>query len=168
MQPLQNIYAELDQPRKVVITMHQKPDADAMGSALGLYHFLIQLGHTVTVISPTNWASFLNWMPDCKKVMDYETQQVAKADAAILSADWIFCLDFNVLNRTKRMEENLKLSPAKRILIDHHREPQTAVFAYGNSDVEKSSTSELVNSRIKEVKERLAQIEKIQKEREEA
>ena len=144
MQPLQNIYAELDQPRKVVITMHQKPDADAMGSALGLYHFLIQLGHTVTVISPTNWASFLNWMPDCKKVMDYETQQVVKADAAILSADWIFCLDFNVLNRTKRMEENLKLSPAKRILIDHHREPQTAVFAYGNSDVEKSSTSEMV------------------------
>ena len=46
--------------------MHQKPDADAMGSTLGLYHFLKQFGHDATVISPTNWAAFLNWMPGCK------------------------------------------------------------------------------------------------------
>ena len=143
MQPVQNIFPLLKQPRNVVITMHQKPDADAMGSALGLYHFLNLFGHNVTVISPTNWASFLNWMPDCKKVLDYETQ-VTKADVLINAADWIFCLDFNVLSRTKRMEEKLRSAPAERILIDHHQEPQTEVFAYGISDVAKSSTSEMV------------------------
>lgn len=124
--------------------MHQKPDGDAMGSSLGLYHFLIQFGHSVTVISPTNWANFLNWMPDCKKVMEYESNQSAKADEAIDAADWIFCLDFNVLSRTKRMEEKLKSAKGQRILIDHHREPQTEAFAYGNSDVDKSSTAEMV------------------------
>lgn len=124
--------------------MHQKPDADAMGSALGLYHFLIQFGHSVTVISPTNWASFLNWMPDSKKVLDYESHMLQKADAAIEAADWIFCLDFNILNRTKRMEEKLRTAQGKRILIDHHREPQTEVFAFGNSDTGKSSTAEMV------------------------
>lgn len=124
--------------------MHQKPDADAMGSALGLYHFLIQFGHSVTVISPTNWASFLNWMPDSKKVLDYESHMLQKADAAIEAADWIFCLDFNILSRTKRMEEKLRTAPGKRILIDHHREPQTEVFAFGNSDTGKSSTAEMV------------------------
>src|SRR5687767_12093929 len=74
MQPLSEIYPLLDQPRNIVITFHQKPDADAMGSGLGLYNFLIQFGHTVTVISPTNWAGFLSWMPGCKKVLDYEIQ----------------------------------------------------------------------------------------------
>ena len=148
MQPLQNIITELNQPRNVVITMHQKPDADAMGSALGLYHFLVQFGHTVTVISPTNWASFLNWMPDCKKVLDYEAVET-KANAAIDAADWIFCLDFNVLSRTKRMEEKLLHAKGDRILIDHHREPQVEVFAYGNSDTGKSSTSEMVYDFIK-------------------
>ncbi|MEO6221483.1 MAG: DHH family phosphoesterase, partial [Ginsengibacter sp.] len=68
MKPVSEIFPLLDQPKNIVITFHQKPDADAMGSALGLYHFLLQFGHIVTVVSPTNWAGFLNWMPGSKKV----------------------------------------------------------------------------------------------------
>jgi phosphoesterase RecJ-like protein len=143
MQSLQQIFPLLLQPRKVVITTHQKPDGDAMGSSLGLYHFLLQFGHTITVISPTNWASFLNWMPGTKQVVDYE-RQTEEADKAIDAADWIFCLDFNTLNRTKRMEEKLGSAAAQRILIDHHQEPQADKFAYGESDTTKSSTCEMV------------------------
>lgn len=143
MQPVQNLFPLLQQPRKVVITMHQKPDGDAMGSTLGLYHFLNKLGHSCTVISPTNWATFLNWMPGCEEVLDYESQ-AKKADILIDEAQWIFCLDFNILSRTKKMEEKLRSAKGERILVDHHREPQTDVFAYGISDIEKSSTAEMV------------------------
>jgi bifunctional oligoribonuclease and PAP phosphatase NrnA len=143
MQPIQQIFPLLSQPKKVVITTHQKPDADAMGSSLALYHFLNQFGHSVTVISPTNWATFLNWMPGCKTVLDFESPN-DKANTAIAEADWIFCLDFNVLSRTKRMEEKLMTAKAQKVLIDHHREPQTEVFAYGISDTGKSSTAEMI------------------------
>ena len=143
MQPIQDIFPLLAQPKKVVITTHQKPDADAMGSSLALYHFLNHFGHSVTVISPTNWANFLNWMPGCKTVLDFEAPN-DKAAVAIAAADWIFCLDFNVLSRTKRMEEKLMAAKAQKILIDHHREPQTEVFAYGISDTGKSSTCEMI------------------------
>lgn len=143
MLSLQQIFPLLSQPRKVVITFHQKPDGDAMGSALGLYHFLIQLGHKVTVISPTNWASFLSWMPGTNTVLDYE-RQTDESNSAIDSADWIYCLDFNTLSRTKRMEERLGNATADRILIDHHQEPQIDKFAYGESDTGKSSTCEMV------------------------
>jgi len=143
MQRLENIYTQLLQPRKVVITFHQKPDGDAMGSSLGLYHFLKQLGHTVTVISPTNWASFLSWMPGIKNLLDYE-KQTEEANLAIAAADWIFCLDFNTLSRTKKMEDKLAAAPGKRILIDHHQEPQVDKFTYGESDTSKSSTCEMV------------------------
>lgn len=143
MESINQIFPLLLQPRNVVITTHQKPDGDAMGSTLGLYHFLIQFGHRVTVISPTNWASFLNWMPGTKNVLDYE-RQTEDANKAIDNADWIFCLDFNSLNRTKRMEEKLGNASALRILIDHHQEPQVDKFAYGDSDTTKSSTCEMV------------------------
>jgi phosphoesterase RecJ-like protein len=143
MEPLRNIYPQLSVEKKIVVTMHQKPDGDAMGSTLGLYHFLIQFGHQVTVISPTNWASFLSWMPGCDKVMDYE-RSTEKSNDIINNADWIFCLDFNTLSRTKRMEEILATAKGKRILIDHHQQPQVEVFAYGESDVKKSSTAEMV------------------------
>ena len=72
MRPIQDIYPMLTTPRKVVVTMHQKPDPDAMGSSLGMAAFLRQFGHEVTVISPTNWPDFLKWMPGCKDVIDYE------------------------------------------------------------------------------------------------
>ena len=143
MQAIQNIYPLLVLPVNVVITTHQKPDADAMGSSLGLFHFLKQFGHKVTVISPTNWAGFLSWMPDSKLVLDYEAQ-TGKANEAIDAADWIFCLDFNILSRTKRMEERLVAAKGIKILIDHHREPQLDVFTYGISDTGKSSTAEMV------------------------
>ncbi len=102
MLPIQELYPLLSTPRTVVITMHQKPDADAMGSALGLYHFLKQLGHQVTVVSPTNWARWLNWMPGCDTVVDFELHR-EKADGIMDQAEWLFCLDFNVLTRTKNM-----------------------------------------------------------------
>ena len=143
MKPLEDIFPLLDQPRSIVITTHQKPDADAMGASLALRHFLQQLGHTVTVISPTNWAGWVNWMPGAKEVMDYEMDR-PKAEAVLDKAEWLFCLDFNNFYRTKTLTEKLKTLNCTKILIDHHQEPDTDSFDYGASDVTKSSTCEMV------------------------
>ncbi len=123
--------------------MHQKPDADAMGSSLGLYHILSDLGHETSVISPTNWAEWLNWMPGAECVIDYELN-TDKSNEIVEKADWIFCLDFNVLHRTRKLAGVIEKSSGKRILIDHHQQPQVEAFAYGISDTSKSSASEMV------------------------
>ena len=123
--------------------MHQKPDPDAMGSALGLAHFLLQFGHTVDVISPTNWGDYINWMPGIDGVLDYEASK-EKADQLIDVADWIFCLDFNTLHRTRYMAEKLASAQATKILIDHHQNPDTFAFDYGISFTTKSSTAEMI------------------------
>jgi bifunctional oligoribonuclease and PAP phosphatase NrnA len=143
MKPIHDIFTLLNTPRKVVITTHQKPDADAMGSSLALRHFLQQLGHQVTVISPTNWAGWVNWMPGTKEVVDYEMYK-QKAEAILDEAEWLFCLDFNIFYRTKTMTEKLKQLTCTKILIDHHQEPDTASFNYGISDTSKSSTCEMI------------------------
>ncbi|NCT94655.1 MAG: bifunctional oligoribonuclease/PAP phosphatase NrnA [Chitinophagaceae bacterium] len=143
MQSIDSFYPQLNQPFKAVITMHQKPDGDAMGSALGLYHFLKALGHEATVVSPTNWADFLRWMPGIPEVVDFERNR-EKATALVNEADVIFCLDFNILHRTKHMESILSEAGGQRILIDHHQQPQVEKFAYGISDTSKSSTCEMV------------------------
>lgn len=143
MKPIQEIYPLLKIVRRVVITMHQKPDPDAMGSSLALAAVLKQIGHEVTVISPTNWPDFLKWMPGCKAVIDYEAS-AEKANAALDNAEWLFCLDFNALHRTKHMAAKLASLNCVKILIDHHEQPETTAFDYGVSSVAKSSTSEMV------------------------
>ncbi|HMH35142.1 MAG TPA: DHHA1 domain-containing protein, partial [Puia sp.] len=86
---------------------------------------------------------WLKWMKGSELVMDYEFNS-SKANAVLQEATWIFCLDFNALFRTRHMEQPLAKAPAERILIDHHQHPQTACFAYGISDTNKSSTCEMV------------------------
>ena len=143
MRQIADFYPLLETPKRVVITTHQKPDGDAMGSSLGLFHFLKKLGHEVTVISPTNWASFLNWMPGVKEVLDFELNK-QQSKEIIESADVLFCLDFNTLSRIKNMQPCIEKSTCIKVLIDHHQNPQSDFFDYGISDTSKSSTCEMV------------------------
>lgn len=149
MQPIKEIFPLLEQPRQVVITTHQKPDPDAMGSSLALAHFLRSFGHRVTVISPTNWAAFLNWMPGCHEVIDFELKR-PEAEAELQKAEWLFCLDFNTLPRTKHMSPLLQKMKCIKVLIDHHQQPEVAAFNYGISNAAKSSTSEMIYDLIAE------------------
>jgi phosphoesterase RecJ-like protein len=77
------------------------------------------------------------------QVINYENQR-ERSQQLIAGADYIFCLDFNILHRTKNVEPLLVQTPAKKILIDHHQEPQVAAFDWGISDTGKSSTCEMV------------------------
>ncbi len=149
MQSIQAFFPRLTTPQKVVITTHQKPDGDAMGSSLGLYHFLTQLEHSVTVISPTNWANFLKWMPGCDKVVDFDLSKEV-ATNVLQQAEILFCLDFNVVHRTKNMEPVLNNLSCTKVLIDHHQQPQEDFFDFGVSNTAKSSTSEMVYEFIME------------------
>lgn len=143
MQSVQEIYPLLGNKKNIIITMHQKPDGDAMGASLGLFHFLKGIGHDVTVVSPTNWANFLSWMPGCESVIDFEARREV-CEQKISNCDIIFCLDFNVLHRTRQMEHPLANANCIKVLIDHHQQPQREMFTYGVSDTMKSSTCEMV------------------------
>lgn len=148
MKRISELFDQLKSPKKMVITCHQKPDGDAMGSMLGLYHFLMALGHDVTPISPTNWAAFLSWMPGCKQTLDFDSNRET-GTSKLQEADYVFCLDFNKLERTKNMEPILSNIKGERILIDHHENPDLDKFQYGISQPEKSSTAELIYDLIK-------------------
>lgn len=132
----------LKSPKKIVIVPHKNPDGDAMGSSLGLYHYLKLYNHNATVIAPNDYPEFLKWLPRDETVLKYDSDK-AKADKLILSADIIFTLDFNALNRTGDMEDVLTNAEAIKVLIDHHQQPDDyAKYIY--SDVSMCSTSQMI------------------------
>ena len=142
MRPIQDAFPLLETPKKIFITTHHKPDGDAIGSMLGLYHYLVNKWHKVTPVSPCEIPDFLAWMPGVNVMLDYEAQQ-QESLAALKSADLIFCLDFNDYNRTKHLEQPLAEATQPKILLDHHLFPKP-VWDYGTSLPEKSSTCEMV------------------------
>lgn len=129
-------------PKSIVIIPHKNPDGDAIGSTLGLYHYLKQYNHKCTVIAPNDYPKFLKWMPDEAQILKYD-EQTNESDIVIEHADIIFTLDFNALNRIGDMETVVENSAAIKIMIDHHQQPSDyATYMY--SDTSMSSTCEMV------------------------
>ena len=130
-------------PKKIVIIPHRNPDGDAMGSTLGLYHFLKQKKHAVTVISPNEFPDFLEWLPasDTVKIFEKDTEEAIKT---LKKAEIVFTLDFNALSRTGDfMEPVLQKLQVPFIMIDHHQKPDDYA-AYMFSDTSYGSTCEMV------------------------
>ena len=127
---------------KIVIVSHVSPDGDAIGSSLGLLHFLETQGKDVHVIVPNAFPDFLKWMPGAKDIVRYD-KYAEFADKLIAEAEVICCLDFNALNRIDAVATPVVKAQAKKILIDHHLNPEDFCQVVV-SHPEISSTSELV------------------------
>jgi bifunctional oligoribonuclease and PAP phosphatase NrnA len=133
----------LASPKKITIIPHRNPDGDAMGSTLGLYHFLMQQDHDVVVMSPNEFPDFLAWLPAAEKVLVFEKDKEGCSER-LNRSDVIFTLDFNALHRVGEvMEAALKTLDKTFIMIDHHQFPD-GFAKYTFSDTAYGSTCEMV------------------------
>jgi len=133
----------LSTPKKIAIVAHKSPDGDAIGSSLGLYHYLIDKGHQVEVVMPNDYPIFLKWMPGNDKIVLHEGNE-ANAEALVNQAEVLFCLDFNTPSRAFGLEEVIQRSENVKVLIDHHPQPDGFVD-FMLSDTSACSTAQLVH-----------------------
>src|SRR5215204_2299035 len=116
MQEIQAFKDHMSQKRKNVILTHFNPDADALGSSLGLSRYLRKKGHDVMVITPSEYPDFISWMPLDHEVQVFRKERPEKFMKAIAEADTIFCLDFSSLNRINDLGEMVRKSAGKKVL----------------------------------------------------
>lgn len=144
MEALATFQRELSSPKKIFITTHVKPDADALGSSLGLANYLLKKGHEVTVVTPSDYPSFLYWMQGNDWVLDFSKEEDKElATERLNEAEMIFCLDFSALNRVNELGEMIRKSKAYIVNIDHHQDPEDfADFRFWSTKA--AATCELV------------------------
>lgn len=131
-----------EKAENLVVVTHVSPDGDALGSSLGLAHFLETQEKNVHVIVPNAFPDFLRWMPGAKDIIRYD-KYAEFADKLIAEADVICCLDFNALSRIDAVAKPVSESQGRKVMIDHHLNPEP-FCRVTISHPEISSTSELV------------------------
>ena len=143
--------ALLAQPRQVVITTHHKPDADALGSSLAWKGYLQQKGHHVTVITPSDYPAFLDWMTGNDEVVVYDPKQNdPQVRDLIAGAEVICCLDFSALSRINELGDYIRAATGTKVLIDHHQQPED--FADLNfSNPGAAATAEIIFELIRDL-----------------
>ena len=112
----------LSSPNKIAIIPHKNPDGDAIGSTLALWHYLVNTGHTASIVAPNDYPKFLKWMPGSDQILNFEKEN-SQSKSCINNADIIFTLDFNHLGRVGQMSEILESAKATFVMVDHHQEP---------------------------------------------
>ena len=143
MNPYQAIVSEILNASNIVITAHKSPDGDSVGSSLGLYHFIHKLGKQALICHPDPAPEFLSWIEDFHSILTIKTDP-EKVQTAFQKADLIFCLDYNATDRVgEDMQKLLEEASCKKIMIDHHLNPQDFAFITV-SETEVCSTSQLI------------------------
>ena len=143
---IHTLTALISKARKITIVSHMKPDGDAIGSCVGMYHFLDVCGKTDRcIVLPHRAPAYLDFLIDRETALNtfIHEDKPRQAEAAIRDSDLIICLDFNAFHRTDRLENLLNESKADKILIDHHLNPDRTKFTLSFSETEISSASEL-------------------------
>ncbi|SEB35389.1 phosphoesterase RecJ domain-containing protein [Tenacibaculum sp. MAR_2009_124] len=132
----------LSKPQQVVIIGHKNPDGDAVGSTLGLKHYLDKKGHKAQVLMPNEYPDFLHWIPGSETVYRFDRQN-NQCVKSLKKSTIVFLLDFNALHRVGQdMQNTLNKYEHDFALIDHHQQPDD--FEYMYSDTAMSSTCQMV------------------------
>jgi bifunctional oligoribonuclease and PAP phosphatase NrnA len=133
----------------ILIISHINPDGDSVGAQLALFHYFKSKNKKVFMLAPNNLQEFLKWMDGADEINIFIKDR-KKCRMLIKNADLIVMLDFNQSNRLGEAEEFVAGSDARKVVIDHHLDPDNFADLI-ISDSSKCSTSELVHEIICEI-----------------
>lgn len=141
-----NIYKQIEEQilaaSHIVITSHRSADGDSVGCSLGLLHFIEKLGKKAVICHPDKAPDNLYWLDTSPIVLMSDEPQ--KVGEAFEQADLIFCLDYNDTDRLgPDMQSLLESATCKKVMIDHHLNPQDFATLVV-SETFASSTSQLI------------------------
>lgn len=135
--------------KNILIICHINPDGDSVGAQLALYQYFKSKNINVSLLAPNHLQEFLKWMDGANQINIFIKDR-KKGQSLIEAADLIIMLDFNQSGRLGEAEAAVLASKAKKVIIDHHLDPEKFADLI-ISDPSKCSTSELIHEIICEV-----------------
>lgn len=135
----------------ISISTHIRPDGDAVGSSVAMLHFLLSQGRNARIIFPHHVPETVGFLlesvPEGRVIIHEDNPEAALG--AIRESDLLISLDYNDFKRTEALQDALEGSAARKILIDHHLDPDREKFDLVFSETRTSSTCELLYNILK-------------------
>ena len=113
--PLKKI---IEQNNRFVLTSHVRPDADALGSELGMASLLRSLGKSVQIINPGATHEHLGFLDPEDDVKSIHNTPALKQ--AILDCEVHIILDTSAWSQLGEVGKVMPNASTKKVVIDHH------------------------------------------------
>lgn len=141
------LFESIQSSSNIGIFTHTSPDGDALGSTLGLMGWLDGIGKKSTLFLPSAIGESLMFMvPEThsRRIFVWDGSKAKEYKAEVAACDLLIGLDFNVIDRIGEWGDSFRASSARKILIDHHIQPEADAFDLVISNTDVSSASEIV------------------------
>ena len=111
---------------RVVITSHQRPDGDALGSEFAVGRWLKDMGKHVLVLNADPVPRNLDWLAEQqpRKLLRVYDRGALKHAEAIAQADALLVVDTNAKHRLGEVGTAFAQSGKPVYLLDHHPDPE--------------------------------------------
>jgi phosphoesterase RecJ-like protein len=127
---------------RILITGHERPDGDCIGSEMALCAMLRAAGHEAEIVNADPVPALYRFLLEGREAARLAPVRVAQ-EGETLAADLVFVLDCTSLSRTGRMEPLLAKIGAPLVDVDHH--PHNPRFGAVNwVDTKAAATGELI------------------------
>ncbi len=140
----------VESSQNIVLLSHFNPDGDAIGSTVGLYKFLKNIGkENLHIIYPNEYPENFSFLYEGVN-HTISSNGLNSAKRIIEQADLLIYMDLNRISRTnEELETVLRNHKSPTILIDHHIDPENFDLIF--SEEQASSTCELTYKLIKQI-----------------
>ena len=135
--PLRTI---IENHQTFMITSHVRPDADALGSELGMAAILRSFGRTVTIVNATAPPTTLHFLNEHREVLKLD-EDIARGD--LPEVDVHIIVDTSAWQQLGAMADVIQKAGRKRVVIDHHVSSDN-LGATEFKDVTAGATGELI------------------------
>ena len=138
----------IEDNKSFLLTTHVNPDADAIGSEMGMYRILKKLEKKVKVLNHSTTPYNLEFLDSDNVIVKFDE---VRDKLVFDEADVLMALDFNRSNRLVSMQKIFSESNKVKVCIDHHQDPEDFADHYFIDD-QYSSTGHIIYDFIEKTK----------------
>jgi len=140
----------ISEAKTILLTMHENPDGDGLGSATAMYHYLKEIDKDCRILQISKLPFEYHYLNEGDIIETYDLDRhgkwIAKVDLAII-------FDVGDFKRIRGIKDQIEHHNIATLNIDHHPHPDEHPFTHNVVDLQAASTGDMVYDYIKTVRD---------------
>lgn len=138
----------ISQAERIVLTSHERPDGDGLGSAGAMYHILKSFGKECKILHSTA-------IPDEYQFLNaggiFEKYIPKKHRFWVEKTDLVMIFDVGDIRRLRSLLDDIQNFAIPTMNIDHHPHPEDHQFTYNFVDTQAAATGEMIYEYLQDI-----------------
>ena len=139
----------ISEAETILLTMHENPDGDGLGSATAMYHYLKEVDKECRIIQVSKLPLEYHYLNAGDIIETYDLDRHGKW---IANVDLVIIFDVGDFKRIRAIKDQIEQHNIATLNIDHHPHPEDHPFTHSVVDLKAASTGDMVYDYIKTVR----------------